>query len=87
MKKKLFTVMIIAIIAISAGYNVYTSQHKTSLSYLTLNNIEALAWGWGEDSGWTAPPCVPCMPKSCSYTKFIGSQMYWVNEPWVEFAN
>lgn len=87
MKKKRLIIIAMAIIAIVASYNVYTLHSKTNLSCLTLSNIEALAWGWGEDSGWTAPPCVPCMPMRCAYTKYIGSQMYWVDEPYVEFVN
>lgn len=40
---------------LSIGYNVYTSQQKTNLSDIALENIEALALNEG-------PPAVGCKP-------------------------
>ncbi|MEG1007945.1 MAG: NVEALA domain-containing protein [Bacteroides sp.] len=85
MGKKSFAILFVAVVAIFASYNIYQSQKIATLSDLTLANVEAIAWGWGEDI-IPAAPCVPCMPKSCSYTKLIGSQLYFVTEQYVEFA-
>lgn len=45
MKKyeKFVSVMILVIVAIVAGYNIYTSKTDVTLSNLILSNIEALA--------------------------------------------
>lgn len=43
MRKKIFAVMIAAVIAMFAGYNIYQSQSSISLSDLALTNVEALA--------------------------------------------
>ena len=77
----------VVLVALVATYNVCFSKNDIQMSNLALNNVEALAWGWGENNGWVADPCVPCMPKSCAYTKYIGTVAYWVNEPYVEFAD
>ncbi len=50
MKKKLFGMIVVAVVAIVAGYNVYLSQNETKLSDLVLANVEALA-DPGEGSG------------------------------------
>lgn len=50
MKKKLLGMVVVAVVAIVAGYNVYISQNETKLSDLVLANVEAFAWG-GETSG------------------------------------
>ena len=45
MKKKLLGMVVVAVVAIVAGYNVYISQNETKLSDLVLANVEAFAWG------------------------------------------
>ena len=47
MKKKLLGMVVVAVVAIVAGYNVYISQNETKLSDLVLANVEAFAWGRG----------------------------------------
>ena len=57
MKKKLLGMVVVAVVAIVAGYNVYISQNETKLSDLVLANVEAFAWG-GETSGsYYLHPC------------------------------
>lgn len=55
MKKTIFKVAIVAVFALIAGYNVYTSQKSVYLSALALDNIEALAseWSYGFDCRWS----------------------------------
>lgn len=43
MRKKMFAIMIIAVVVVSAGYNIYHTQKVVSLSDLALANVEALA--------------------------------------------
>lgn len=43
MKKKIFAVLFVAVVAMFAGYNVYQSQSVVNLSDLALSNVEALA--------------------------------------------
>ena len=43
MKKKIMGFVAIVAIAVTLGYNVYTSQNNMKLSDLTLANVEALA--------------------------------------------
>lgn len=43
MKKKLLRILIVAMIAIVAGYNVYIADKAPEISNLVLSNIEALA--------------------------------------------
>ena len=50
MKKKLLGMVVVVVVAIVAGYNVYISQNETKLSDLFLANVEALELG-GETSG------------------------------------
>ena len=45
MGKKLFATVLVAVVAIAAGYNIYQSQNTVSLSELALDNVEALANG------------------------------------------
>ena len=60
MKKKLLGMVVVVVVAIVAGYNVYISQNETKLSDLVLANVEAFAWG-GETSGsYYLHPC-PCL--------------------------
>ena len=57
MKKKLLGMVVVVVVAIVAGYNVYISQNETKLSDLVLANVEAFAWG-GETSGsYYLHPC------------------------------
>ncbi|WP_337467063.1 NVEALA domain-containing protein, partial [Bacteroides sp.] len=44
MKKRVYVALSIAIVIMSAGYNIYQNQKaETTLSDLTLANVEALA--------------------------------------------
>lgn len=44
MRKKLFAALIVAVIAMFAGYNIYQSQRaENTMSELALANVEALA--------------------------------------------
>ena len=43
MKKKFFSVAIVAVIALGAGWNVMQSENEKDLSDLILANVEALA--------------------------------------------
>ena len=43
MKKKIFSIAIVAAIALGAGWNVMQSENETDLSDLALSNVEALA--------------------------------------------
>lgn len=43
MRKKLFAALAVAVVAVVAGYNVYSLQKSTTLSDLALANVEALA--------------------------------------------
>ena len=58
MKRKLLSMVVVAIVAIVAGYNVYISQNETKLSDLALANVEALA---DNESGGG--------DKTCTYNK------------------
>ena len=42
MKKKLLGMVVVVVVAIVAGYNVYISQNETKLSDLVLANVEFL---------------------------------------------
>lgn len=44
MGKKFFTAIIVAVVAMFAGYNIYASQKSVVTSALALANVEALAW-------------------------------------------
>ena len=43
MNKKYFSTLIVAVVAMFAGYNMYQSQRTVTMSDLILANIEALA--------------------------------------------
>ena len=43
MGKKILTAMIVAVVAVVTGYNIYAAQKDITLSELALANIEALA--------------------------------------------
>lgn len=70
MKKKFIAAMAVAVVAVVAGYNVYSSQKSTdTLSDLALSNVEALAsgeWGTGFNCRWD----------SGAYRLCIGAGMY-----------
>ena len=53
MKKKLYAVLIVAVVGVFAGYNIYQSQRMDTISDLILANVEALA-DHGESSGFKA---------------------------------
>lgn len=64
MKKKLLGMVVVVVVAIVAGYNVYISQNETKLSDLVLANVEAFAWG-GETSGsYYLHPCPTMLAQS-----------------------
>ena len=70
MKKKLLGMVVVAVVAIVAGYNVYISQNETKLSDLVLANVEAFAWG-GETSGsYYLHPCPTHAGAECSSKKY-----------------
>ncbi|MDH6344096.1 hypothetical protein M2480_002538 [Parabacteroides sp. PFB2-12] len=50
MKKKIIGFVMVASIAVAAGWNVYQSENKVALSELGLANVEALAGGEGGES-------------------------------------
>lgn len=43
MRKKVFAILIVAVVAIFSSYNIYQSQNAVALSDLALDNVEALA--------------------------------------------
>ncbi|MEL5893768.1 NVEALA domain-containing protein [Bacteroides sp. GD17] len=43
MGKKLFAILMVAVVATFAGYNIYQSQRMETMSNLMLANVEALA--------------------------------------------
>lgn len=50
MRKKVFAILIVAVVAIFSSYNIYQSQNAVALSDLALDNVEALAGC--EIDGW-----------------------------------
>lgn len=50
MNKKVVAAMVVAVVAIFASYNVYTSQKAVVMSDLALSNVEALAYEWDDHS-------------------------------------
>ena len=49
MQKKIFAILIVAVVALFTGYNIYQGQSaEATLSDLALANVEALATGGGE---------------------------------------
>ena len=70
MKKKLLGMVVVAVVAIVAGYNVYISQNETKLSDLALANVEAFAWG-GETGGpYYLRPCPTHAGAECGSTVY-----------------
>ena len=45
MKRRLFAVLIVAVVVTFAGYNIYQSQEIEPISKLMLANVEAIAQG------------------------------------------
>lgn len=45
MKKKNYAAIMIAVVVMFVGYNIYTTQNENTLSDLALANVEALAGG------------------------------------------
>ncbi|MDR1379883.1 MAG: NVEALA domain-containing protein [Tannerella sp.] len=54
MKKILFTIFAVAVIAVAAGLNVMQSRSEAVLSDVALENIEALA----QSEGGAGPLCI-----------------------------
>lgn len=49
MQKKIFAILIVAVVVLFTGYNIYQGQSaEATLSDLALANVEALATGGGE---------------------------------------
>lgn len=78
MKKKFIAAMAVAVVAVVAGYNVYSSQKSTdTLSDLALSNVEALAYGEVEIGVICATTCSFCW---CGYFP----ENYWADgEPYI----
>jgi len=84
MKKKFFSVAIVAAIALGAGWNVMQSENDMKLSDLALSNVEALANNEETDKpsctngcasiGWGFEQIVKC---DCSYTGWVSSCNKW----------
>lgn len=72
MRKKIFAVMIVAVVAAFAGYNVYQSQNVTVLSELALANMEALASGEYPGSPNAGSKC-----KGGPYMCYMGQGNVW----------
>ncbi|RHJ94028.1 NVEALA domain-containing protein [Parabacteroides bouchesdurhonensis] len=66
MKKKIFGILIVAAVAIVAGWNVNQNSKKVQLSDLTLSNVEALAWS--EADFIQGRYCQLASYESCSYS-------------------
>ena len=52
MKKKIFGAVLIAAMAVTAGWNFNQSKNEVELSDLALANVEALASGEGSGGSW-----------------------------------
>ncbi len=70
MKKKLFGMIVVAVVAIVAGYNVYLSQNETKLSDLVLANVEAFAWGEETGGPYYLRPCPTRPGAECGSTVY-----------------
>ena len=58
MKKKLFGAALISAMAVAAGWNFNQSKNETSLTELTLANVDALARAETDDEFTQATCCV-----------------------------
>lgn len=72
MKKKLFAILIVAVVAVFAGYNVYQSQKGEMMSDLMLANVEALADGEYPSSPKPGSKC-----KGGPYMCYMGQGNVW----------
>lgn len=70
MGKKFFAAMIVAVVAMFAGYNIYVSQQTSTLSDLALANVEALAndESFGE---WWDSEIYDCLAVSVWVTEYM----------------
>lgn len=78
MRKKIFAAMIVAVIAMFAGYNMYQSQRaESTMSNLALANVEALAdeevMG-GNCEGSTSKECCVCDTKHYIYAAVVNER-------------
>ncbi|AVM53688.1 hypothetical protein C3V43_11685 [Bacteroides heparinolyticus] len=55
MSKKIFAILIVAVVAVFAGYNAYQSQRAETVSDLLLANVEALARDEANSNGNSGP--------------------------------
>jgi len=81
MKKKIFAILIVAVVAVFAGYNVYQSQKGGMMSDLMLANVEALAnntENGGEVSCTASTPCGSGGSVSCSGVSGCASYIGYV---------
>lgn len=60
MKLKIFTVAIMAAIAVTAGWNINQNKNEVKLADLALNNVEALASG-ESSGGYCSHPGYMCI--------------------------
>ena len=75
MGKEFFAALIVAVAATFAGYNIYQSQEKETMSDLMLANVEALANGESgakcpngcSEIGWGTNKILEC---DCNYDHF-----------------
>ena len=76
MKKKILGVAVIAIVALSAGWNINQCDSVIQLSDLALDNVEALASGEGPDwQGFKTVygPSRTCCQRDAQYKVCSGS--------------
>lgn len=77
MQKKIFAILIVAVVALFTGYNIYQGQSaEATLSDLALANVEALATGGGEPGTHNHGP---------TRNPFLGKK-YCINENQVDCA-
>lgn len=76
MKKKLFGIIMVAMVAVAAAWNVCENKNEVSLTDLALSNVEALA---SEEGGWADCSyygCIIAWNYTCTvYSSIWGSQI------------
>lgn len=61
MGKKIFAILMIAVVATFAGYNIFQSQRTAAMSDLMLANVEALARGESSTDDCVYDPSSSCI--------------------------
>ncbi|RHJ93058.1 NVEALA domain-containing protein [Parabacteroides bouchesdurhonensis] len=69
MKKKLFGIAIVAMIAVAAAWNMNENKNEVTLSDVALDNVEALAEGESSGDFTTQTGCVAVWYLSSCYGK------------------